>query len=244
MRTLVFLALSWLSISATWAQSNNVTQTPDLPVNRVVVIGDATLELPADQVQVAVTLQFSDPTDARKAYDSHRAAEKKLVQLIKTFTIDEKDIVYSPVSVNKSVDIYGQDGRRREEVNTNQQVIFKLNDLKKYPDLQLALISGGFNRFNASFTSTIAEQNKNKALEKAIEVARDKAAVMAKAAGRTLGSILSVRDTEETDPILRRVVPLYASAARKEMAMDAGTLSDIPQKIVIPAQVKVTFELR
>jgi len=242
MKKLLSAGLLLLSMTS-FAQTT--PSTFNLPENRLVVIGDATLELPADQIRVAVTLQYSDPTDARKAYVAHQAAEKKLVELIRTFKVDEKDIVYSPVSVNKSVDIYGNDGRRREEVNTNQQVIFKINDLKRYPEVQLALISAGFNRFNASFASTLQEQNKNKALEKAIEVAREKAAVMAKASGRTLGVVLSVRDTEETDPVLRRVIPVYASARKANFAAEAGdSLADIPQKIEIPAQVKLTFELK
>ncbi|WP_128544366.1 SIMPL domain-containing protein [Larkinella soli] len=245
MRILLLLFVSFFGFSSLRAQQ----QTPDLPVNRVVVIGDATLELPADEVKVTVTLQFSDPNDARRAYESHRNAEKRLVQLLREFRIVEKDIRYSLLTVQKSENIFGPEGKRRDEIVTNQQVFFKLNDLKRYPDLQLALIGSGFNRFSAAFSSSKAEESKNDALDKAVEVARRKAVVMAKAAGRTLGSVLSVRDTEETDPVLRKVFYANEMAANAEMRVGYGmaadgNLFDIPQLIRIPAQVKVTFELR
>lgn len=222
-------------------------QVPNLD-NRIVVLGDATLELPADRVQVSVTLRYTDPTDARKAYNAHKAAEQKLVGLLREFKIDEKTIQYTLLNVRKNVEYYGgPDNSRRSEVVTEQNVIFKLNDIRRYPELQLLLIGGGFNQFSAVFQSSQAEELKNTVLEKAIEVARTKAVLMAKASGRTLGGVLSVRDTEETDPILHRRYEVYNQsgyAAEAKMARDGGALLDIPQKISLPAQVKVTFELK
>jgi hypothetical protein len=55
--------------------------------------------------------------------------------------------------------------------------------------------------------------------------------------------VLSVRDTEETDPVLKKRFAgdvQYMSAR----AGYGGVLLDIPQTIRIPAQVKVTFELK
>ncbi|GAB3934273.1 SIMPL domain-containing protein [Larkinella terrae] len=237
MRKLSLFILSVLSLSSALAQ------TPDLPVNRIVVIGEAELELPADQVRVTVSLQYSDPTDARKAYAAHQNAEKQLVKLLKDYQIDEKDIRYTLLNVQKNDNGIYQPGERKQEIITMQQVIFELKKPERYPDLQLALISAGFNRFQASYRSTKQEERKNSVLEKAVEVAREKAAVMAKAAGRTLGAVLSVRDTEETDPVLQR----RFGAEMDVMAARVGygsNLLDIPQTIRIPAQVKVTFELK
>ncbi|GAA4447545.1 hypothetical protein GCM10023189_04010 [Nibrella saemangeumensis] len=241
---LIALLISLLVMQQVYAQPGAVTA--DLPVNRIVVLGDAKLELPADQVQVSVTLRYTDPVDARKAYNAHKAAEQKLVQVLREFRIEEKDITYTLLNVHKNVNYYPQPGQRQEEVITEQQIIFKLKDLKRYPDLQLTLIGAGFNQFSAAFGSSKADESKVLALEKAIEVAREKAAVMAKASGRTLGGVLSVRDTEETDPVLQRQYNVtfdrvgYGTA---KASAEAGLL-DIPQKIIIPAQVKVTFELR
>jgi uncharacterized protein YggE len=238
MRKLSFFVLSVLSL-----YSSAVAQTPDLPVNRIVVLGDAELELPADQVRITVTLQFSDPADARKAYVAHQAAEKRLVKLLKDYQIDEKEIRYTLLQVQKNeVTIY-QNGQQKPEVITSQQVIFELNKPERYPDLQLALINGGFNRFQAGYRSTKQEASKNLVLEKAVEVAREKAVLLAKAAGRSLGTVLSVRDTEETDPVLQRGFGL--SALNEVVSVGyGGSLLDIPQTIRIPAQVKVTFELK
>lgn len=212
-------------------------------MNRIVVIGEAELELPADQVRVTVTLQYSDPIDARKAYTAHQAAEKRLVKLLKDYQIEEKDIRYTLLNVQKNDNGIYQPGERKQEIVTMQQVIFELKKPERYPDLQLALISAGFNRFQASYRSTKQEESKNSVLEKAVGVAREKALVMAKAAGRTLGAVLSVRDTEETDPVLQRRFggEMDVMSAR---VSSGGNLLDIPQTIRIPAVVKVTFELK
>ncbi|MFC5412019.1 SIMPL domain-containing protein [Larkinella bovis] len=240
MRKLSLLILSILSLSPALAQVN---QTPDLPANRIVVLGDAELELPADQVRITVTLQYSDPTDARKAYNAHQAAEKQLVKLLKDYQIDEKDIRYTLLQVQKNQNEIYQTGERRQEVVTFQQVIFELSKPERYPALQLALINAGFNRFQASYRSTKEETSKNLVLEKAVEAAREKAVVLAKAAGRTLGTVLSVRDTEESDPVLQKRFGLATEAMSARVGYGSNLL-DIPQTIRIPAQVKVTFELR
>ncbi|GAB3890635.1 hypothetical protein GCM10028803_01630 [Larkinella knui] len=220
-----------------------MAQTPDLPVNRIVVLGDAELELPADQIRVNVTLQYSDPTDARKAYTAHQAAEKRLVKLLKEYQIEEKDIRYTLLQVHKNENNSYPSGERKQEIVTLQQIIFELKKPERYPDLQLALISAGFNGFQATYRSTKQEESKNSVLEKAVEVARAKAVVMAKAAGRTLGAVLSVRDTEETDPVLQRRFGGEMDLQSVRVGY-GGNLLDIPQTIRIPAQVKVTFELK
>ncbi|MGA0559068.1 SIMPL domain-containing protein [Larkinella sp. VNQ87] len=242
MHKLSFIVLSLLSLSSATAQ---LAQTPDLPTNRIVVLGDAELELPADQVRVTVTLQYSDPTDARKAFEAHQAAEKRLVKLLKEYQIDEKTIQYTLLQVQKNQNDIYQTGERRTEIVTMQQVIFNLDKPDRYPALQLALINANFNRFAATYHSTKEEQSKNLVLEKAVEVARGKAVILAKAAGRTLGAVLSVRDTEETDPILQGRFVLGATAMAERVQVGyGGSLLDIPQTIRIPARVKVTYELK
>ncbi|RRB00957.1 SIMPL domain-containing protein [Larkinella rosea] len=235
--------LSFILVSLVTLFSPAIAQTPDLPVNRIVVIGEAELELPADQVRVTVTLQYSDPIDARKAYTAHQAAEKRLVKLLKDYQIEEKDIRYTLLNVQKNDNGIYQPGERKQEIVTMQQVIFELKKPERYPDLQLALISAGFNRFQASYRSTKQEESKNSVLEKAVDVARAKAVVLAKAAGRTLGPVLSVRDTEETDPVLQRRFGAEMDVMSARVGY-GGNLLDIPQTIRIPAQVKVTFELK
>lgn len=241
MRKLSFLVISLWGFFPATAQ---VAQTPDLPVNRIVVLGDAELELPADQVQVSVTLQYSDPTDARKAYTAHQAAEKQLVKLLKDYQIDEKNIRYTLLQVQKNQNDIYQTGERRQEVITMQQVIFELGKPDRYPALQLALINANFNRFQATYHSSKEDQSKNLVLEKAVEAAREKAVLLAKASGRTLGPVLSVRDTEESDPILQRRFNLQGANMELARVGYGSNLLDIPQSIKIPAQVKVTFELK
>lgn len=214
----------------------------------LVVIGEARLELPADQVNLSIQLRYTHPTDAQQAYTAHVAAEQRLAKLLRDFAVSDKDVVYTLLSVQKNVIGYDPGREPRQEISTDQRVIIKFRELKRYPDLQLALIGAGFNQFNAVFGSTQAEENKQKAIEKAVEVARSKADIMAKAAGRRLGPVLSIRDTEEIDPYLQR---RYAPGGLFEAGVQAsyGSAADnslftIPQKIVVPAQVNVTFRLR
>ncbi|WP_276499290.1 SIMPL domain-containing protein [Pontibacter litorisediminis] len=211
------------------------------PENRIVVLGEASINVPADQVRFTVTLESTDSTSIENVYRKHQAQEAKLVALLKDLQLPARDISYSLLSLNKQQSHYQQ--QAVPYFMGRQTVNFTLSSVEKLSEVQARLIKGGFTNFNSRFTSTQLEKHQTQVMEKAVEVARKKANVLAKAAGRSIERVVKVADTEDTDPAFRN----YSQGMLNEMVVTgygAANLLEFPQTIPISAAVKVVFELK
>jgi uncharacterized protein len=215
--------------------------TPD---NRIVVIGHATINVPADQVKFVITLTSIDSASVDKVYQKHQQQEDKLVKLLKELQIPAKDINYSLLTVSQSHDYSNR--QRLNYFAGYQTVNFVLNDLSKFSEVQSRLIKDGFISFRSNFASTEIEKKQTEIMEKAIAVARAKADIMAKAANRQVKRISKIADTEDTDPVFSNYSQsemLNEVVIRGQSSM-GNLIDEFPQSIPVSAQVKVVFELK
>ena len=97
------------------------------PDNRIVVIGHATIDVPADQVKFVVILTSIDSASIDKVYQKHQQQEDKLVKLLKELQISAKDINYSLLTVNQRQDYNTR--KRATYFAGHQTVGFVLNDV-------------------------------------------------------------------------------------------------------------------
>ncbi|NDK56202.1 SIMPL domain-containing protein [Pontibacter fetidus] len=214
------------------------------PDNRIVVLGHATIDVPANQVKFVVTLLSIDSASVDKVYQKHQRQEDSMVKLLKELQIPAKNINYSLLTISQR-----QDYNNRQRIvyfAGYQTVIFTLNELSRFTEVQNRLIKDGFTSFRSSFTSTEMEKRQTEVLEKAIEVARAKADVMARAANRQVKRISKVADTEDTDPAFqnyRQSGILNEVVVRGQSSM-SNLVDEFPQTIPVSAQVKVVFELK
>jgi uncharacterized protein len=211
------------------------------PENRIVVLGEASINVPADQVKFTVSLESTDSTSIDNVYRKHQAQEEKLVALLKDLQLPAGAISYSLLSLNKQQSPYRQ--QAVPYFIGRQTIHFTLSTIEKLSEVQARLIKGGFTSFNSHFASTQLEKHQTQVMEKAVEVAREKAKVLAKASGRSIKRIVKVADTEDTDPAFRN----YSPGMLNEMVITgyggAANLLDFPQTIPVSAVVKVVFEL-
>ena len=240
MNRLLYLLLV-ISTQTLRAQTPAVLPSPD---NRVVVLGEATLNLPADRVVLTVNLSARDSLTVQRAYEKHKRLEASLVQFLKQAVLPDSAVRYQLFNVRQEFEYTGQGRRQLGAYVTSQQVTLTLTNVRQYADFMIKLIGARFSDVNANFTASKAEQFQGKLLENAIVIARRKAETMAKAANRRIKRVSKIMDTEETDPMFTRVVPMALSESRVSYNKDAGTdLTDIPQTIRLSTQVKVIFEL-
>ncbi len=214
--------------------------------DQIVVIGTASVEIPADIVILKITLSFGDKIDGRKAYELHKQAEQKLITLLNKLEIHDSAITYSLLTINPNEDYnYKYQDSVRKNYTTNQVVQISFRDLPKYASTQLDLISNGFTTINASFGSSKEIEAIEMATQKAVEQAKLKAQIIAKASGRKIKKILKIMDTEESEPIIR---PFFLEYERFNRLPVAGVvvqqLIDIPQNIKVSKQVKMILELQ
>jgi uncharacterized protein YggE len=205
------------------------------------VIAEGDVDLPADRVAIHVNINASDESKPAKAYDRHLELELKLVKLLQEFQIPDTDITYSLLTIGRQS--YYDDHDQKSVIGTSQSVSIHLDSISRYTELQLKLISAGFQNVSANYFSSEAKAGEKVAMKRAIQRAKEKAAILASESGRKLGKILRVSDTEETEPRLSESYRMNSD----EIKLQAGvvsSLSQIPQVVKVHAQVKVLFELK
>ncbi|HEX6981232.1 MAG TPA: SIMPL domain-containing protein [Balneolaceae bacterium] len=205
------------------------------PEERVLSISvEEQVEVPADIIQFNINLNAEAETP-QAAYQLHNKREEVLVNLLEKYDIAEEDIDYQPISIHKTND-YRRSENEKPTYQTRQSVSLILKDFEVYEQLQIGLIENGFDNFGGTFMSTKAETGKSKALQKAIQTAKEKAQLIAEEAGLQLGNILRINYSEH------QYRPMYSV---ETMAVKAAPdqLTQYEQTVTFSASVAIDFEL-
>lgn len=206
------------------------------PDNRIVVLGQASIEVPANRVTFSVGLFSVDSLSLDKVYENHRNLETKAYKLLQDLKIPAKDVSYSMFSVREQYDY----DKEKSYYMGQQHVTFTTDSIQLVPHIQETLVRGGFRSFSSDFTSTELERSKKELLEKAVAVAKEKATILANASNRKIKRIIKVADTDDSDYTFSNYFgDNYTLAAAGE-----GSLTEIPQTVSISTTLKVTFELK
>ncbi len=209
--------------------------------DNVVVIGSASVEVPADRVVISILLSFADVNDAKGAFEKHKNAEAQLAQFLRKAKVPDSLISYSLLSINQEIDYSRQPPEYRYV--THQSVKVVLTDVTRYSQFELSLVSLGFVRFSEHFESSGTAAGEREALRQAVQNARAKAELMAAAERRKITKAVKIMDTEETEPLIARFSENFGVGKYIGGDQQVGGLSSIPQTITISKQVKVIYQL-
>ncbi len=190
--------------------------------------------LPADLIIFNINVNAEGRTP-RDAFNKHKELEHVLASALKEFDIEEEDIRFQPVRINKR---YRNNGREEHSV-TSQQVSVTFNDFSIYEEIQLTLIENGFDSFNGSFSSTEMDDGKDNALETAIEKAHEKAAFIAEVSNVKLGDVLSANYSEH---IVSGPSPLMEADAIMVRSASASMM-DFGQTVSVSVAINMVFEI-
>ncbi|MFC6998644.1 SIMPL domain-containing protein [Rufibacter roseus] len=238
MKKYVFLLLSLISFS--------VSAQVISPENRIVVLGEASVEAPADQVQFSITLHTRDSLSLDSVYIKHKRLENKVVRILKELNIPSNKISYTLFAVGKRPDYDRGDEKVVWYFEGTQDVSFTVDSIMTYSAIQDKLIREGVITFSSNFKSSKEQEIKKEVLTKAVEAAKAKAETLATAANRKLKRIVKVADADESDPVFRNYsrVEVADYAISAPATMEGGSLIEIPQSVSVSATVKVVFELK
>ncbi len=203
--------------------------------DEIVVIGSASVDVPADMVVVKISLSYSDSTDGRMAYGRHKEAENNPMSLLHNIGVRDSSITYSLLNIRS----YTPQFCKFKVYTTSQTVSVTIDTLSKYLPFQFALMSSGFSEFNENFESSKAQEGMRDAIQKAVMAAKSKAELIAETVGRKIKGVLKVMDTEESEPIVSSF-SYYPISMNQTIA---ANLENIPQTISVRKQVKAIFEL-
>lgn len=208
--------------------------TTSAHAQNVISINASAEELvPADRISFNINLNAEAETP-QKAYDLHKKREQVLVKLLKKHNVAEGNIDFEPISITKTNDRrYPQ--KEESKIVTNQSVVLSLDDFDVYEEIQIALIDNDFDQFSGNFISSKSGEGEDAALRKALNLARQKADIIAGETGLTIGGIKDISYSYNHQP--PRPMEMAAFKA-------SDSLMEFEQTVSVSASVSVTYNFK
>jgi uncharacterized protein YggE len=209
--------------------------------NTIYVGADGKSEANPDTALVQFNISAQEDT-ARAAYDHASKSAEQIRQTLRANGIEPKAAEIGFFSIQPVYD-YKTAKRKLVAYRVNANVTLKLKDFAKVAPLlqQLADADVGENQ-NLSYTLENIDEAKSKAVDDAYRRARESAAALAKAAGRSVGDLsYASLDTSESIPIFR---PMAGRMNAMAAAAPAPTAEFTPQTITVTAHVNALFNLK
>lgn len=163
------------------------------------VNGTSELNLNAELINFSVQIKVINESldGAKKNNDNY---VNQLLQILKDAGISHDDIEVSPITLGKNYD-YSERERVQKGFYALVNVTFKLKDLSKYYDLTDKLASNeNFEVISSGYDISDYETHNQKAYEDALKAAQAKAEYMCSAMGLSLGEVLEIDETQNTQP--------------------------------------------
>lgn len=197
--------------------------------------------LPADLIIFNVNINSEGETP-QEAYELHRERESLLADLLKDLNIDEENIDYEPIRMNRrqvSNNRYNSNDQPEYITATNQSVSITFSDFSIYERIQLNLIENGFDSFNGQFSSTKISEGKEKALIAAIEAAKERAELIAETSGVELADVSTINFSDHQISIPRKA----SSMELMSRASDASMM-DFAQTVEVSSNISISYYIR
>ena len=212
------------------------------PIDTISVIGTGRVQLTPDRVTFSVGVDTTAMTVA-DAVDENNRKVARIIAALKKAGVQDKEVRTSNFSVSPQYDYQtGPRPRLSGYQVTNMVTVTrdKTSDVSKL--LQAAVESGANQIHGVSFIVADLTRSRDQGLRLAFEDARAKAEVLARAAGRTLGSAIAITEGGATMP------PIYPMRTRGMVANEAMSKApDVPIEQgteELQHTVSVVFELR
>jgi uncharacterized protein len=174
-----------------------------VPPAAISVTGEATVSVPPDMAQIdgGVT---SEAKTAREASDANNTAMGKVLLALKGAGIEEKDVQTSRLQLQPQIGSKSTGPSAISGYRASNRVTIRLRDVTRVASVIDTLVGAGANDIGGiNFTVSNASKLLDEAREKAVDDARRKAEIYAKAAGVTLGAPLVISEEGSPGPVFR-----------------------------------------
>jgi len=197
--------------------------TPDT----VTVTGNGSVSAVPDRAEISAGVETRAPT-AKAALAANGAAMQKVLAALRSN--GGKDVTTQTVSLSTAFDQNGQpNGFVASNVASAETTLAGAGAL-----IDAAVAAGANTVYGPSLSRSDADELYRQALAKAVDDAKERASVLAKAAGRSLGSVTTIVESGSAPPI--------PYAAKASAAQDSTPVVSGPQET--EASVSVTYELQ
>ena len=216
-------------------QVGTTTTAAGAAANTVTASGAGTSQAVPDTAEMSFGVTTTSP-NAKSALDEASRSAAQIASAVKKQGIAGEDIQTQDVSVYPQT--VNQSGK---QVITGYQaslsVTVKVRDISKLGEVISAANAAGANDISGpTFTVADPAPARAKAIEEAVADARKSAEAMAKAAGKSVGAVLSMSSSDAG------VAPMSYGAS--DVAGAAKSVAIQPGQLDITANVVVVFELK
>jgi hypothetical protein len=228
-----------LALALTGCQTKVVTAPGQEVLNTVTAVGEGKQSAAPDRAEMSFGAT-AQGTDAKKVLAEASKKSDGIVAAIKKAGIASDDIQTAGVNLYPEYDYNRGKVPRIIGYQASIQVRVTMKDITKVGDVINAASDAGATDMNGpSFTLSEDSDARASAIEKAIADAKARAEVMAKAAGKTVGDVVSISESGISVPII------YKDAVRASADMAGAAAPEIqPGTLDITASVTVVFELK
>ena len=237
MKAAAVLAMTLATASVALAQT---PRHDDMRYESVSVVGESVVTTEPDEVSFTAGVQTAAP-DVDTAVRQNNEQTRRVIDALKRAGATDAEITTSNFAIWPQQDY--QEGRtpRITGFVVNNQVTVTKKDPAQASKLLTAAISAGANSVSGlSLNVSNMDRVRAEGLKRAVENARQRASVLAEAAGRSLGRALVISEGGAGTP---PPMPYYRGAVAMEAAQDAS----VPVQsgsTEVRFSVNVTFELR
>lgn len=223
---------------------SSVAFAQNAPRERTIsVTGEGLLRIVPDMatVRFGIVTRHKDPEEARS---QNASAARITMNAVRDLGIDERKIRLDVLRLQAARE-YNQSTRRYDEVGFEaiREVVVEVDDLDTLPTLVTRVVQGGANRLQGiEYGLNDRELVRNRALQLAVENARDKANLMAATLDVQRGAVLQINEQgiNIPSPVRREMLAtamMKDAAAPEPDAYAAGEME-------VQANVHVIFELK
>jgi uncharacterized protein YggE len=236
---LLLAAIGMLALSACAAPSANAADgIPPDSAHTISVTGSGVAYSAPDtaSAQVGVQTRNTDPAAAVSANTEKMTA---IIAALRAQGIEEKDIQTTNFSVSAQQE-YDPQGQPTGVITfvVDNMVTITVRDISKVGAVLAAVVDAGANNiFGVSFSAADKSGLEAQARDKAMADARARADQLAKAAGVSIDTVLSISESISGGPIP------YMYAGR-DMALESGPVPVQGGQIQIGIQVNVTYIIK
>lgn len=205
-------------------------------ISKLIVTGEGRATAGADRATVVLGVESRDESAAIAA-SKNAELMNRTIEALHSAGVADADISTSGYSLGavpqeEPIALDEGDSREAQQFQASNMLTITLNDTSAVGAVLDAAISSGSNRIQeVTFDLRDPGPQKDRALTLAIEEARRKAQVAARAAGVTLGRILEISEGYS-----------YVSSASRGIAFDVATPIE-PSRMEVTASVTITYEI-
>lgn len=231
------------TVTAVAAEKNTPGLQADVP-DTVTVSGKGSVYAAPDRAELRFGIRTQAET-AAEAQERNSRSVGSVISALKKSGIKEESIQTTWYDVSPQYDWNTGNGDTIIGYNVSSSLSVKNVNIEEAGALITACTKAGANEFNGiSYSCTNYNELYGEALQKAVEASREKAGLLAKAAGRSLGSVAAITEGYQDTT--------YALNAKAMGSMDgAGAVTEagsdaalMPGQAEITAAVTVTYVLR